>query len=73
MALSARIKLSDWKNLIDVDFPPMRFTEATRQETVRAAQSGRYSPADVRIATGSFYTDAEYEAMRSRELARPLP
>lgn len=73
MPLTGRIVTSNWRDLINVDLPPMRITEETRKATVTAAQSGRYAPVDARIAMGRFYTDREYEEMRCKEMSRPLP
>jgi len=67
-------RLEDWKELIDINFPKMRpVTEATIQVTAKAAQSGRYSGTNVRIATGRIYTTKKYETRRSRVLSTPLP
>ncbi len=64
-------KLKDWREVIDLDFPPIEVTEATRQKMIEYAK--RHSVGDVRLATGRFYTTAEYEARRERVLSTPLP
>jgi len=67
------LKLKDWREVIFEDFPDMKITEQTRDVMRRAAQSGRYLINDMRLATGRFYTDSEYEARRAKILSTPLP
>ena len=60
-----------WQNLIDVDLPESKpVTEKAREQTTRFANRFRGS---VRIATGKFRTDREYEEYRTRVLNTPLP
>ena len=64
----------DWKPFITRDLPEVGpITEETVVVTRAAACSGRYSGGNVRVAIGRIYTTKEYEAMRERILARPLP
>lgn len=67
------LRLKDWREVIFEDFPEIRITDRTRTTMRRAAESARYLINNVRIATGRFYTDSEYEARRSRILNTPLP
>jgi hypothetical protein len=63
--------LKDWREVIDLDFPDVEITEETKRTMVEAGR--RYLINDVRLATGRFYTTAEYEARRERVLSTPLP
>ena len=64
-------KLRNWKEVIDLDFPSARVTEATRQLAMKYAR--RHSVSDTRLAMGRFYTDSEWEARREKVLSTPLP
>lgn len=62
--------LKDWKEVIDVDFPEIGpITEKTREITLKYNGSCD----SVRIATGRFYTNEEFEAYKKEVLSRPLP
>jgi hypothetical protein len=64
-------KIKDWSELIDTDFPPIGpITEKTREQTYREASRFRGS---VRISTGRFWTDEEFEEYRRTILNTPLP
>ena len=67
------LKLKDWREVIFEDFPDMKITEQTRDAMRRAAQSDRYLINDIRLATGRFYTNLEYETQRAKILSTPLP
>lgn len=67
------LKLKNWNEVINEDWPDMKITEQTRDVMRRAAQSGRYLINDVRLAIGRFYTDSEYEARRAKILSTQLP
>ena len=65
------MKLRDWKDVIDVDLPePGCVTDATREYTRDKAKHFR---ASMRIATGRFWTNREYEEYRAKILNSPLP
>lgn len=64
-------KLKKWKEVVHLDFPPLRVTEKLRENMIKYAR--RHSVGDARLAMGRFYTDAEYEARRKRILSTPLP
>lgn len=59
-----------WRRVMDADLPPVRITEKTRQTTKDNALRFR---GNVRLSTGRFKTDDEYEAWRRKVLAMPLP
>ena len=58
------------RDVTDVDFPDVEFTEELRNDVIKGKQviSG-----DIRIATGRFYTDEEWESRRKKVLSKPLP
>jgi len=54
--------------VIDMDYPDSRM-DFDREEIMRAVHHGRTS---VRIASGRFYTNNEFEEWRKRGIALPL-
>lgn len=64
-------KLKNWKDVVDLDFPPLRVTEESREKMIKYAKA--HIVGDVRLAMGRFYTDAEYEARQKKILLTPLP
>jgi hypothetical protein len=63
--------LEDWRRLTETDFPKSGgITEETRERTIREANRYRGS---VRVSTGRFPTDAEYEKRRKKVLSKKLP
>lgn len=65
------MKLRNWREVIDIDLPEVKITEETRQEVLHAPYEIR---GDVRLVTGRFYTEAEFEAYRQKVLlSTPLP
>ena len=65
------MKLKPWKEAIDDEMPPMGpITEETRKQTLE--QAARYR-GGVRVSTGRFWTDADYEKYRNEVLSRKLP
>jgi hypothetical protein len=69
---SAPRPLDDVLKLLDMDYPPVRITEKSRQECMREAMQGSYRM-PVRMAMGKFYTDEEWQRRRAEILAKPLP
>ena len=68
------VRLSDWREVINIDFPKDRpTTENTQRVMQEATNSGRYLIGDMRLATGRFYTTDEYESWRRKVLDKPLP
>jgi len=62
--------LKQWFEVLEVILPPPRITEETRRYTIENAQRFR---GGMRISTGRFWTDREYEEYRARVLNTPLP
>ncbi len=61
----------DITNLIDADWPEAKpITEQTRQIVIENAKYHSYG--NVRLATGRFYTDAEYQTKKDNS-RKPLP
>ncbi|MEW6236124.1 MAG: hypothetical protein AB1656_12120 [Candidatus Omnitrophota bacterium] len=60
----------EWNKVMETDFPRIVVTEKTKEITLR--ESTRYR-GSVRISTGRFWTDEEYEERRKRILDTPLP
>jgi hypothetical protein len=61
----------NWRKLIETDFPKSEgITGEARERTIREANRFRGS---VRVSTGRFPTDAEYEERRKRILSKKLP
>lgn len=61
----------DWHEVIERDMPEQpKITEEIRRETI--AQSGRFR-GGVRLATGTFWTDEEYQRLRTEVMNTPLP
>ena len=65
------LKLRDWSEVINQNFPSIEVTEKTVKNSVRMAQRGYRT--DARVATRRVYTDAEYEYRRNIVLNTPLP
>ena len=65
------MKLKDWKEVMDLDFPGGNITHKTRQTMIEADK--KYLINDTRLATGRFYINVEYELRRERILSSPLP
>lgn len=55
-------KLRDWREVIDLDFPPVEVTEETRQRCK-----------EYRLAVRKPYKTEKYEAWREKILSTPLP
>jgi len=60
----------EWNQVMETDFPRIVITQKTKETTLR--ESTRYR-GNVRISTGRFWTDEEYEERRKRILNTPLP
>lgn len=67
------LRLKDWREVISEDWPKIEITKQTVLNMREAVLSGRYLFSDMRLATGRFYTDSEYETRRAKVLAAPLP
>jgi hypothetical protein len=65
------MRLKNWKEIINTDWPELKITERTREMAPVYAQ--RYLTGNVRFATGRFYTDEEFEKYRQRVLSTPFP
>jgi hypothetical protein len=64
-------KLLAWRDIVDRPMPEQpRITEKIRSETLK--ESARFK-GGVRLATGRFWTDEEYERARNKVLTAPLP
>lgn len=62
---------NDKNPILEYSFKPLQITEKTREEVLSHPE--RYADSDVRIRTGQFYTDEEYENYVEESLKRPLP
>jgi hypothetical protein len=64
-------KMSGWRAVIEKDMPEQpKITEEIRQQTI--AHSDRFR-GSVRLSTGRFWTDEEYQERRKKVLNTPLP
>lgn len=63
------LRLEDWREVVDVDWPEHEVTQQTVRTTMLA--SSRYRT-PVRQATGRVMTNKEYDA-RHKRAYRPLP
>ena len=61
----------DKENILFKDFPQLKITDEVRNDVLQ--HPIRYTNYDVRIRTGQFYTDEEYEQRRIKILSTPLP
>ncbi len=64
------MKLKDWKDVIDFDWPRHQITDETIAYNMVMATHYRSS---ARIATGRLYADNHYEIRRQKILSTPLP
>ncbi len=63
--------MRNWTEVVDEDLPAScPITQRTREMTKE--YSGRFR-GSVRVSTGRFWTDQEYEEYRKRILSTPLP
>jgi hypothetical protein len=66
-----KIKLLGWRAVIRRNMPEQpKISEDIRQHTIEHAARFRGS---VRLSTGAFWTDDEYERERNKALNTPLP
>ena len=64
------MRLRQWTEVVDLDMPPRGpVTARAREYSLREARLFR---GGVRISTGMFWTDREYEAWREKMLNTPL-
>ena len=59
------------KDIIFMDFKPIKITEETRKKVIENPLRHLNCPARIRM--GKFYTDEEWEAYVKKSLKRPLP
>ena len=59
------------KKILDYPFSKIQITEKTRNDVLEHPK--RYAKCDVRISSGHFYTDEEYEKFIQESLERILP
>jgi len=65
------VKLLSWSKVVTRDMPEQpQLTNAIRDETTKEATRFRGS---VRLVTGTFWTDEEYERLRKEVMETPLP
>lgn len=65
--------IKSWREVIDIDLPEaVPVTEKTREQIVASANNPRFrGHGSMRIATGRFYTDREFERLKIK--TRYLP
>jgi hypothetical protein len=60
-----------WNEIVSRDMPEQpAITKSVRSETLKEASRFRGS---VRLVTGTFWTDEEYQSERTKVLSTPLP
>ncbi len=65
------MKKGKFIKLINTDFPDMKpITENTKKDVINNSNSYRGS---VRLSTGRFFTDSEYQKKKEKVLSTPLP
>ena len=61
----------DLRGIVDIDFPSISITERSRQDIVEYARTHRVE--GVRVATGRFRTDREYNEFIENVLSMEIP
>jgi len=63
--------IGKWASVVEEDFPPRHPITARTKQVVK--KKARHFRCSMRVATGRFYEDVDYDAWRERILSTKLP